>query len=141
MNRLGVLILAITALGVIGLPHPGSLEMDALTDEQMEEQSLYTPDFYFPLESERDDVHSEGYDKLEDTEEDKLQNYLRAKTESELLAPKSEPKVDQLEHWEHVEPSGNISTRDGRTLSIEKQEYQVGKHDTAPPNFLNRTTP
>jgi hypothetical protein len=141
MNKLGVLILAIAAFGIMGLPHPVTLEMDALTDEQMEEQSLYTPDFYFPLESERDDVHSESYDDLEDSEEDKLENYLRAKSESELLAPKPEAKVDQLKHWEYVEPSGNINRRDGRTLTIEKQEYQVGKHDTAPPNPINRTTP
>jgi hypothetical protein len=141
MNKLNVLMLAIAALGVIGLSHPGTAEMDALTDEEMGEQLLYTPDFYFPLESERGSVNSESYDDLEDSEEDKLENYLRAKSESQILAPKPEPKVDQLEHWEYIEPSGNISRRSGRTISIEEQEYKVGKHDVAPPNPQNPNTP
>ena len=140
MNKLGVLMLAIAAFGVILLPQSGKAEMDPLTDEEMEEQLLYSPDFYFPLESEPGGAFSERDDELEDTEDEKLEKHLQAKTISETLTQEPEPEVSQLEEYKRVEPSGHIAIRSGRTMTIEEPSINIGRHDT-PPNRLNPNTP
>ena len=140
MNKLSVLMLAIAAFGVILFPSSGSTEMDPLTDEEMEEHLLYSPDFYFPLESEPGGVFSEGSDELEDTEDERLRKHLQAKTISETLTQEHELGVSQLDEYKRIEPSGHIAIRSGRTITIEEPVINIGRHDT-PPNRPNPNLP
>ena len=140
MNKLGVLMLAIAAFGVILILSSGNAEMDPLTDEEMEEHLLYSPDFYFPLEPVPGGVFSEGDDELEDTEDERLEKHIQAKTISETLTQEHEPGVSQLEEYRRTEPSGHIAIRSGRTITIEEPLINIRKHDT-PPNRPNPNLP
>ena len=140
MNKLGVLMLAIAAFGVILILSSGNAEMDPLTDEEMEEHLLYSPDFYFPLESVPGGVFSEGNDELADTEDERLEKHLQEKTISESLTQEPEPGVSQLEKYRRTEPSGHIAIRSGRTMTVEEPLINIGKHDT-PPNPPNPNLP
>jgi hypothetical protein len=74
MNKLYVLTLV------------GEAEMSELTDEEMEKQLLYSPDFYSPLESEVGGVYSERGEESQRMEEEKFRSHA--------LENKIEERVD-----------------------------------------------
>jgi hypothetical protein len=80
--------------------------MSELADEEMEKQLLYSPDFYFPLESEVGGVYSERGEEYEETEKEKFRRHA--------LEQKIEERVDA--HFpKEYDPRMKV---DSRTLKI-----------------------
>jgi hypothetical protein len=141
MKKLGILVLASWAFCFILLPQQAGADMRMLGKEEMEKYYFRTwslrlkADFPAKTASE-----TKTDDLLEETEEDKHDNYVRAKSDSEILSPEPEPKIDQMDVYRRIYPSGHIAIRTGRTLIINELELPDGIRPTAS-NHLNPTTP
>ncbi len=142
MKKLLILVLACGAFWLIMLSQSAVTEMAELKEKEMRENSIGTGDFYITAVPKTEtDTESRKNDELEESDEDKLDNYLHTKSDSEILTPESKPKVDSMEQRDYSFPSGRRIESHGRTMTIRGQEYDVIIHDTGPPEIANPNAP
>ncbi len=124
-----ILILGISACAFLLLYLPGTAEMSAMTDNQLEKHFFTTWNFALTTDTVKDITKSSEQNKagelLEETDEDRLDNYVRDKdTPKVKKQTNSPPRVYQSE-----EVVDHNSTRSGRELTTYNNDTDYNQHE------------